>query len=83
MLCRDVCPRGLECRPLSNVVSDCDTSVVCVGLHGEQKPEEYADDIYRHCFITAQTDTMHDYDRYDLTSVLSVFSEVLLLEELR
>lgn len=82
MLCRDKCPRGKTCKPVSNIVSDDESSFVCVGLHGEEK-KEYPQDKFRHCFKSAAgTDSMYDYDCYDMKSVVSVMAEALLIDEL-
>lgn len=82
MLCKESCPRGTNCKPLSNVVSDDNSSFVCMGTHGESKGN-YPKDIFRHCFKSAaNTDTMYDYDEYDIKSVISVMSESLLIKEL-
>ena len=64
------------------MVADDGSSFVCLGLHGEVK-EDYPQDKYRHCFKSAaDTDSMFDYDDYDLKSVISVMSEALLIDEL-
>lgn len=82
MICRKNCPRGASCRPISNVVSDNDKTFVCIGFHNE-KDKEHPQDRFRHCFKSAaNTDTMHDYDVYDLKSVVAVMSEALLIDEL-
>ena len=80
MLTKKKCPRGFKKKPISNVVSE--TSFVCVCKHKENK-SKYPQDIYRHCFKSdANTDTMFDYDMYDIKSVLAVFCNLLLIEEL-
>ena len=82
MLCSEKCPKGLMCEPLSNVISDDKSSFVCVGLHNTTK-EYCPQDIYRHCFKNKETDSMFDYDDYDLKSVISVMSEALLIKYLK
>ncbi len=82
MICRQECPRKTSCVPISNVVSDDDSSFVCIGYHGEKK-NKYTQDKFRHCFKSAAgTDSIFDYDEYDLKSVISVMSEALLIEEI-
>lgn len=82
MLCREKCPRGINCEPISNVVAEDDSSFVCIGYHKDSKTE-YPQDKFRHCFKScANTDSMFDYDQYDLKSVISVMSEALLIDEL-
>ena len=82
MLCRDKCPRGTKCKPISNVVADDDSSFVCIGYHSKNK-KDYPQDKFRHCFKSAaNTDSMFDYDEYDIKSVISVMSEALLTDEL-
>jgi len=82
MICRENCPRGTKCNPISNVVSDDESSFVCVGYHNEKK-EKYPQDRFRHCFKSAaNTDSIFDYDEYDMKSVISVMSEALLIDEL-
>ena len=67
--------------PISNVVADDDSSFVCIGYHNEEK--DYPQDKFRHCFKSAaDTDSMFDYDDYDLKSVISVMTEALLIDEL-
>jgi hypothetical protein len=78
MLCNKKCPRGTKCKPISNIVSK--TSFVCVGKHNEEK--EIKEDIFRHCFKSIFTDSMFDYDEYDLKSVIATMSEALLLNAL-
>lgn len=82
MLCKEKCPRNLDCTPLSNLVSDENKEdFVCVELHNDNK-ERYKQDIYRHCFKSStNTDSMYDYDEYDLQSVVSVISEALLINK--
>jgi hypothetical protein len=83
MLCREICPRGLDCEPISNVVSDNDKTFICVGYHNE-KDKEIPQDRFRHCFkSSANTDSMFDYDTYDLLSVVSVMSDALLIDNLK
>ena len=82
MLCRCKCPRNTSCEPLSNIVADDNSSFVCIGKHNN-KDKKYDQDILRHCFKSAaDTDSMFDYDEYDLKSVISVMSEALLILEL-
>lgn len=81
MICKEICPKGTQCQPLSNVVADDNSSFVCVGLHKDLK-NEYPQDRFRHCFKSETTDSMYDYDEYDLKSVVSVMSEALLVDEL-
>lgn len=82
MLCSEKCPRGLQCEPLSNMVADDKSSFVCVGLHNDFN-SDYPDDKFRHCFKSAaNTDSMFDYDEYDMKSVISVMSEALVKDEL-
>ena len=81
MICKENCPRGTECKPISNVVADDNSSFVCVGYHNQIK-NDYPQDRFRHCFKSADTDSMFDYDVYDLKSVISVMSEALLIDEL-
>jgi len=82
MLCKDKCPRGTKCKPISNVVNEKGDDFVCIGYHATKK-KKYPQDRFRHCFKSAGgTDTMFDYDEYDLKSVVSVMSEALLIDEL-
>ncbi len=82
MLCKETCPRQTDCEPLSNIVADGGASFVCVGLHREMK-KDYPQDKFRHCFKSeAGTDTVFDYDTYDLKSVISIMSEALLIDEM-
>ena len=81
VICNSECPRGSDCKPLSNVISDCGKSFVCMGLHGSRNA--IAEDIYRHCFVSEiGTDSMYDYSKYDIISVMSVMAESLLMMEL-
>lgn len=83
MVCNESCPRTLtNCTPLSNIVSDdSPTTFVCVG---SSNPESRSNpnDNFRHCFKSDTTDSMYDYDTYDLKSVIAVMSAALLLDEL-
>ncbi len=80
MLCRKECPKGTTCKPVSNVVDDTGTTFVCIGYHDELK-KEHTQDKFRHCFRSLETDSVFDYDLYDLKSVIAVMSEALLVEE--
>lgn len=78
------CPRNLNnCKPLSFLQSDCKTSCVCLGVHNEKKIGHESGDIYRHCFYNQETDTMFDYDEYDLLSILSVITNGMLINNLK
>ena len=79
MLCNEICPRVIDCKPLSNIVYE--SSFVCVGLHNGDIKDEFSQDIYRHCFKSEDSDSMHDYDEYDLMSVINVMSEALLINK--
>lgn len=81
MICSKTCPRQTKCKPLSNVIADDKTSFVCLGLHGEYK-KDYSQDRFRHCFKSETTDSIFDYDEYDLKSVMAVISEGMLIDEL-
>lgn len=80
MICNKKCPRGTDCKPISNIISD--TSFVCMGYHGSKK-EKFPQDKFRHCFKSGDTDSMYDYDEYDIKSVMSVMSEALIVDELK
>ena len=83
MLCNSNCPRRLDnCSPISNIVSDDETSIVCIGYHDGRKTSDHQD-IFRHCFKSHVTDSMFDYDYYDIKSVMSIFSEAILIDELK
>ena len=82
MLCKEKCPKGTECKPISNVVADDGSSFVCIGYHNEEK-KDYPQDKFRHCFKSEDSDSTFDYDEYDLKSVISVMSEALLIEEMQ
>jgi hypothetical protein len=79
MICSENCPRGSKCEPISNIVSP--ESFVCIGYHNEEK--EYPQDKFRHCFKNTMTNSMYDYDEYDLKSVMAVMAEALLVEEMK
>lgn len=82
MLCRENCPLNkIDCKPLSNVVADDNSSLVCIGSSAPES-RSLMQDKFRHCFVNSETSTCYDYDAYDLKSVISVMSEGLLLEEL-
>jgi len=82
MLCLKKCPRKLKnCKPLSNIAPQDRRSFVCVGLHKDDK-KKYPQDKFRHCFKSEDSDSMFDYDKYDMKSVIAVFSEALLIDEL-
>ena len=83
MLCKETCPRGHKtCQPLSNLVTEDGKDFVCVGKNdGSDRSVEQ--DIYRHCFVSSGgTDSMYDYDEYDMLSVVSCMSEALLLAKM-
>jgi len=75
------CPRNLKCKPLNCLLSDDQKSCVCLGKHDEEKTGKEINDVYRHCFYNETTDSMFDYDEYDLTSIMSVISTGLLMDK--
>lgn len=82
MLCQAICPRGIDCNPVSNIIADNGESFVCAGYHEDEK-KDYPQDKFRHCFKSAAgTDSMFDHDEYDLKSIIAVLSETILYEEL-
>jgi hypothetical protein len=82
MVCNESCLRKLtNCTPLSNIVSSDTETFVCIGnsnIDSRSNPQ----DSFRHCFKSDTTDSMYDYDQYDLKSVIAVMSAGLLLDEL-
>lgn len=72
---------SLLINPLSNLVSDDNSSFVCVGSSNLDSRSN-SKDSFRHCFKSDTTDSMYDYDTYDLKSVIAVMSAALLLDEL-
>lgn len=72
--------RKTTCEPIANIIPEDESTFACIGLHGEKK--EGNNDIYRHCFKSETTDTVFDYDTYDLISVINIFSEAILYNEL-
>ena len=78
MLSTKSCLRLSQCEPIANIASE--NTFVCIGMHREIK--EGNTDEYRHCFKSETTDTIHDYDIYDIISVINVFSEALLIDHL-
>lgn len=82
MVCNESCPRNLtNCTPLSNIVSDNNETFVCVGT-SEVSSRSNPQDKFRHCFKSDTTDSIYDYDEYDLKSVIATMSAALLLEDL-
>lgn len=79
MLTSKKCFRKLKCKPISNLSSD-DNDFVCIGYHSDIKIGNK--DIFRHCFKNIDTDSIFDYDIYDIKSVICVMSEALLIDEL-
>ncbi len=59
-----------DCRPLSQVISDDDSTFVCVGLLNE--PNE--NDEYRHCFKSDKTDTVFDCNETDMLDTIETMS---------
>lgn len=92
MLCSETCPRGLNnCKPLSNVVESEESgpipnaSFVCLGIHATPKRNQPGDK-YRHCFRSnagddTDSDSMFDYNEYDIATVIAVLSEGLLVDK--
>ena len=82
MVCNESCPRKLtNCIPFSNIVSDNNETFVCVGT-SDIESRSCPEDKFRHCFKSDTTDSMYDYDTYDLKSVIAVMSAALLLDEI-
>lgn len=66
-----------DCTPLS-LVKATDNSYMCCGLNFTRNVEI---DLYRHCFKTEATDSMYDYSKKDMLSVIAVFSESMNIVE--
>lgn len=82
MLCQSKCPKKLKCEPISNVIPEDISSIVCIG-YPTKTNNKYKQDIFRHCFKTEDSDSMHDYSLYDIQSVLSIFSEAILIDNMK
>lgn len=68
------CPRNLECQPLSRKESDDGTTFICCGWPNIRK-----NDPYRFCFKSEETDSMYDYDEFDLLDTILVISESMVM----
>lgn len=81
MIDEQLCKRDRgDCNPLSNIIYD-STSFCCVGCVDDDC-RTIPQDKYRHCFKSELSDSMYDYDRYDMISVIRVLSDALLYDEL-
>lgn len=74
MICNKKCLRKEKYQPIANIVSD--SSFVCICFNNKKQ------DKFRHCFKSMDTDSIFDYDEYDLISVINIFTESLLMNEL-
>lgn len=84
MICSKTCPRKLnDCEPVSNIIATIgkDLDFVCAGISKKETRSEQKDK-FRHCFVNENTDSIYDYDEYDLKSIICVLSESLLIDEL-
>lgn len=75
------CPRGrVDCKALSNLISDDKTSFFCCGENnGEGVP--IAQDIYTVCFKGDYRDDRNHYDKRDLVHNGSVLIQALAVIE--
>jgi len=72
------CMRKLnDCNPLSLILA-IDKSFICCGLNKERNIES---DIFRHCFKNDSTDSMYDYNKKDLLSIIAVLAESMNIVE--
>ena len=55
------------------VIFNTNNSPIWKALNYELKEGKESNDIYRHCFYNEKTDSMFDYDEYDLISIISVW----------
>jgi len=79
MLCNSTCPRGLNnCIPYSNSISDDGVTFICCG---SSKPESriVLGDHFRFCFKSETTDTIFDYDDYDIKEQIAVMADALAI----
>jgi hypothetical protein len=79
MICDENCPKGTQCKPIANIIPDEGDTFVCLGWHGEEKPEIYKKDVFRHCFKSETTESEYDYSFEDMASVVSCFADAMLL----
>jgi len=68
------CPRGRDdCDPLSNIVSTCGDTFVCLGLN-DGSTRVIEEDRYRHCFKNPAGDDMYDLNDADMRDLVGVLS---------
>lgn len=75
------CPRGrTDCVPLSNQISCCGTSFICVGYNS---PEDRGvdGDRFTHCWKNDAVDERGHWDRRDLIDTVMVMTQALSIDE--
>ena len=67
------CPRGDACTPLSQIMSDDETTFVCCGICEGNRGNPHGD-ICTLCFKSIFTDTKHNLSREDMHDQMSVIA---------
>lgn len=68
------------CVPLSNSISEDGETFVCCGICKEDLRSVVEDDV-RFCFKSETTNTMFDYDEFDLMDQIAVMADALVLSQ--
>lgn len=73
------CPRKHNCSPLSQIMSDDETTFICCGICEEETENPYGD-IFTSCFKSEFTDTKFQMSREDMHDQISVLSMGMSVE---
>lgn len=74
------CLRGKDCKPLSQIESDCKGSFVCCG-HNDGTTRAEKQDRFRFCVKNKEIDQCDDLDDADMKDTMSVLSQALSVDE--
>lgn len=75
------CLRDLQdCEPLAQIHSENAESFVCCGLNDGTRRKE-KQDIFRHCWVSPDTDDMNDMDSRDIADTISVLAQTISVHE--
>ena len=75
------CLRGRsDCKPIDQFVSTCGKTFTCCGFN-DGSTREHEQDIFTHCWKTADTDDMSHMDTRDMAHTIAVLSAGLAEHE--
>lgn len=73
------CIRKLNCDPLSQTVSDCKSSFICVG-YNDESTRKVEQDVFCHCWKNSEVDEYGNWDKRDIIDTVAVMTTALSID---